>query len=170
MATPWTDTVTGITHNVGCAEAIYKTGEDGKLWCRKCGAVQDLSMTATLERLTNPPAPQERVSVKSDDGKLKWHLLPIKAVEEVIRGYMFGANKYGEGNWEAPGFDYSRLYDAAQRHLTSWWNGEDEASDTKVHHLAHATCCLLMLLTYKYTGAGRDDRAIETRIQSKNPQ
>lgn len=40
-------------------------------------------------------------SIKNDrkDHKLRWDLLPLKLLEEVVRVYTAGAEKYGENRW-----------------------------------------------------------------------
>mgnify|MGYP001558282212 CR=1 FL=1 len=64
----------------------------------------------------------------------------------------------GDRNWEA-GFDWSRPYDALQRHLTAWWEGEDLDPESGLSHLAHCGCCLLFLLAFQLRRTGRDDRS-----------
>ena len=94
---------------------------------------------------------------KFDQGKAPWHLLPWGAVAVIVSVLDFGCRKYGPRNWEN-GMDYSRLFSAAQRHLTAWFNGEDGDQETGLSHLAHAGCCILFLLTFTITGKGTDDR------------
>jgi hypothetical protein len=57
-----------------------------------------------------------------------------------------GASKYGRYNWRDTGTTASVFYDAMQRHLTDWYNGEDYAHDSKIHHLGHimASCAILL--------------------------
>lgn len=95
---------------------------------------------------------------KDDQGKLRWDLLPIPAVSEIIKVLTSGSIRYGAWNW-AGGIDYSRVYAAALRHLTAWWDGEDLDPDSNISHLAHAGCCILFLLTYSLLGYNKyDDR------------
>lgn len=94
---------------------------------------------------------------KFDEGKAPWYLLPFVALAVVVEVLRLGAVKYGARNWEQ-GMDYSRLFGAALRHLTDWWEGVDNDGETGLSHLAHACCCILFLLTYTITGVGRDDR------------
>jgi Domain of unknown function (DUF5664) len=94
---------------------------------------------------------------KDDNQKDPWHLLPFDAVRGIVKVLMFGANKYGERNWEK-GLAYSRCYSALQRHLVSWWNREGVDSDTGYSHLWHAGCCVLFLIAYEMRGTGTDDR------------
>lgn len=95
---------------------------------------------------------------KHDSGKLPWHLFPWSAARQVVAVLAFGASVYGEYNW-THGMAYSRLYSAAIRHLTAWWEREDDDPETGLSHLAHAVACILFLLTYRITGRGSDDRA-----------
>jgi hypothetical protein len=57
-----------------------------------------------------------------------------------------GASKYGRYNWRDTGTTASVFYDAMQRHLADWYNGEDYAHDSKIHHLGHimASCAILL--------------------------
>ena len=94
---------------------------------------------------------------KDDDNKLPWHLLPPDALEEILRVLQFGAVKYEPRNWEK-GMAYSRLFSALMRHCWAWFRGERLDPETKLHHLAHAACCVLFLLTYELRSIGKDDR------------
>jgi hypothetical protein len=95
---------------------------------------------------------------KDDSSKPRWGLLPTDALREITRVLTFGAAKYEARNWEK-GIKYERIYSALQRHLTSWWEGEDHDLETGIHHLAHAGCELLFLLAYSLRGMRAwDDR------------
>lgn len=98
-------------------------------------------------------------AVKYDDGKGPWHLLPFHAIAEIVNVLAHGAKKYAPRNWEK-GLIYSRVYSAAMRHLTAWWQGEDNDKDSGLSHLAHAGCCILFLLTFvvEKRGDTLDDR------------
>ena len=62
------------------------------------------------------------------DGKLRMSLIPQRELERVMRRYLNGAEKYGENNW-TKGMPLSVYYDCAHRHLSAWWNGEDDEED-----------------------------------------
>ena len=85
--------------------------------------------------------------VKNDAGKPRLGLLPSAALTEIAQVFTYGAHKYAEHNWRR-GLKWSRLYDALQRHLTAWNEGEETDPESDLPHLAHAGCCLLMLLAY----------------------
>lgn len=69
-----------------------------------------------------------------------------------------GRNKYGAMNWREKKVSSSIYYDAALRHLLSWYDGEDYAEDSGVHHLGHAMACLSIVLDAMETGNLNDDR------------
>lgn len=98
-------------------------------------------------------------AVKDDGGKLRYDLIPPFALEELARVFSYGAEKYGARNWEA-GLDWSRLFAAAQRHLWSWFAGEDQDKETSLSHLAHAAWNCLALLEFARTHPERDDRPL----------
>ena len=101
----------------------------------------------------------KREAEKDDAGKLRYDLMPPFALNELVRVFSCGAEKYGERNWEA-GLDWSRLYAAAQRHLWSWWAGEDADPETSLNHQAHAAWYCLALLEFARTHPERDDRQL----------
>ncbi len=84
---------------------------------------------------------------KFDLDKIRTDLLPSRALEEVAAILTHGSKKYGDRNWET-GIKYGRLYGALLRHLWAWWRGESVDEETGKSHLAHAACCILMLLHY----------------------
>lgn len=96
---------------------------------------------------------------KHDGAKVRMDLLPPDFLFATAEVLTFGAKKYAEYNWAA-GFDWSRVYGAAQRHLNAWWMGEDKDTETGLSHLAHASCCLAFLVTFERRKMGRDDRFI----------
>lgn len=123
---------------------------------------------ATLRRLaaTAPPpaapAPAAGQGVKHDAGKLRLDLLPTDALEAVARILTHGAAKYGDRNWEA-GMSWRRLDAALERHLFAWRRGEERDAESGQPHLAHAACCVLLLLAYAERGVGLDDRVAAER-------
>ncbi len=95
--------------------------------------------------------------VKYDEGKPPLGLIPRSALIEEARVMAFGANKYSKDNWRG-GLSWSRLVNAALRHITSYNDGEDNDEETGLSHLAHARCCLAFLIEYSVTHPELDDR------------
>lgn len=97
--------------------------------------------------------------IKHDQDKVDYSLLPIEPIEEVLRVFQFGAEKYARWNYRK-GFKQSRLIAAAFRHITSHMRGEDFDAESGFRHLAHAGCCILMLLQNLADERSHDDRFI----------
>lgn len=84
---------------------------------------------------------------KYDAGKRRWSLLPLVALGLVVDVLEFGARKYAPDGWRSVSNARTRYYDAAMRHLTEWWTGNETAdAESGLPHLAHAACCVLFLL------------------------
>ena len=93
-------------------------------------------------------------------GELKppLHLVPAALTIQVSQAMKNGAAKYGPYNWREKKVRAHVYIAAAQRHLAAWFDGENVASDSGVHHLAHAAACLAILLDAEATGNLIDDR------------
>ena len=85
--------------------------------------------------------------IKYDTGKLRYDLLPAIAEQELVKVLTFGANKYGEENWRLVDNHKKRYYAALRRHVNAWRLGEQIDTESGYHHLAHALCCLVFLIT-----------------------
>jgi hypothetical protein len=92
---------------------------------------------------TDKPSPEE--GRKFDGGKLEYGLLPPKALEVVVEVLTFGAKKYARDNWKHVDDAKRRYFDALQRHLWAWKQGEQIDPESGIHHLGHAMCCLMFL-------------------------
>ncbi len=83
---------------------------------------------------------------KDDGAKIRTDLLPIRALLAVAEVMTFGASKYGANNWQNVK-PKSRYFGAALRHLFARALGELSDPETGLPHLAHASCCVLFLLS-----------------------
>lgn len=86
--------------------------------------------------------------VKSDNNKRRYSLLPAGTINEVVDVLEFGSAKYADDNWQKVDNARTRYYNAALRHIDSWWDGEVKDDETGKHHLAHAICCLMFLMWF----------------------
>jgi hypothetical protein len=94
---------------------------------------------------------------KFDQGKPPLSLIPRKALELEANVFSFGAKKYGRDNYKA-GMAWTRVIDAALRHVNAFADGEDTDPESGLTHLAHAKCCLSMLIYYTENCQDKDDR------------
>src|SRR5581483_9154980 len=86
---------------------------------------------------------------------------PAIATLHASHAMMNGAVKYGPYNWRETAVTASIYVDACMRHLHAWFEGEECADDSDVHHLGHAIACLGILLDAQETGNLIDDRPID---------
>ena len=90
--------------------------------------------------------------------KLPIHLWPTTASAMGSIGLLDGMLKYGRANWRASGVRASIYFDAANRHLNAWFEGEENDPDSGVPHLAHALACLAIIVDAQAAGKLNDDR------------
>lgn len=98
------------------------------------------------------------IARKNDKGKVRFDLIPAEELEEIAFVLTKGAELYGVRNYlNGKGLQISQVYSAAQRHLNKYYRRMDKDPQFGASHLAHAACCILMLmeLTKKATN---DDR------------
>lgn len=94
---------------------------------------------------------------KLDDGKARISLIPREALLEEAKALGFGANKYGVYNFRK-GIAYSRLIDAALRHILALADGEDIDKESGCNHAGNARANLGMLLYMMEHHKELDDR------------
>jgi hypothetical protein len=90
--------------------------------------------------------------------------IPPSAMIYLGQAMANGAAKYGAMNYRETPVRASVYYDAMMRHLFQWWDGEDIASDSKVHHLAHVMANCAILLDTALQGTQKDDRPIKGKV------
>lgn len=90
--------------------------------------------------------------------KAPLHFIPPVAMVHLGLAMEDGGKKYGLMNWREFTVSSSVYYDAIFRHLLSWWDGEDAAHDSGVHHLGHVMACCAILLDAEASLRLNDDR------------
>lgn len=87
----------------------------------------------------------------------RYGLLPVGPLRDVARLYGRGAQKYEDRNWER-GYEWSKSYDALQRHANAFWSGEDIDPEMELPHLAAVVFHALALMEWAETHPEFDDR------------
>jgi hypothetical protein len=95
--------------------------------------------------------------LRYNEGKSKWGLLSWPALRELVAVLEFGARKYASWNW-SNGLSWSECFESLQRHLISWYQGEDKDPETGLSHIAHVMCNAMFLMHFIIFRTGRDDR------------
>lgn len=78
-----------------------------------------------------------------------------------------GRRKYNLFNWRGNSVAGSVYLNAALRHAFAFRDGEDYASDSKVHHLGHTLACCAIVLDACATGNLIDDRGPKGKFGDK---
>jgi hypothetical protein len=102
--------------------------------------------TIHMDDLTISQDPNHTGGRKFDGGKLQYGLVPPLALRETVKVLTFGAEKYEPDNWRRVPDGPRRYFDAAQRHLWAYKEGEVIDPESGVNHIAHAICCLMFML------------------------
>lgn len=112
-------------------------------------------------------------SVKNDykDHKLRWDLLPLKEIEDIVKVYTAGADKYGPNKWQGLPDGYNRYKGAMLRHLMEYEKGNVVDEETDCLHLAAvAWNAIAMLYCSKQSKESKQDqllKALDKRIEEK---
>ena len=107
-------------------------------------------LTATpFAPLGEPSYPEElrdkARSMRYNNGKPDYSLIPIAAMKEAAHVLEYGATKYERDNWKRP-THWSVSFACLQRHLAAWQAGEDNDPESGRNHLGHAMCNILQML------------------------
>lgn len=89
-------------------------------------------------------------SQKNDiiEGKLRWDLLPLSLIKEVVKIFDFGARKYSPNTWQNLENGYNRYKAAMFRHIEAYESGQTLDQESNLPHLAHAAWNALAMLYY----------------------
>lgn len=115
--------------------------------------VSKADMNKARDKKTVKP---ETESVKNDfkDDKLRWDLLPMEEIEDIVRVYHAGAKKYGPNRWQDLDNGFERYRAAMARHLMEYLKGERVDADTGCLHLAQVAWNAITMLWYDKHGKG----------------
>lgn len=75
---------------------------------------------------------------KYDGGKLRYDLIPVLALEEMVKGLTFGTIKYDDNNWIKVPNGRKRYMAAALRHIQEYRKGNLWDEEQDIHHLSAA--------------------------------
>lgn len=106
---------------------------------------------APTEKLSNP---KDSVGIK----KAPLSTVSAPVLMEIGVAMLEGARKYGRHNYRMVGVKASVYYDAAMRHLTSWWEGENIDPDSGLSHVTKAIATLVVLRDAMLNKKCDDDR------------
>ncbi len=98
--------------------------------------------------------PKDRVGSR----KPRITTIPAQVLFEIGNALFEGHLKYGGNNWRASGVQASVYFDAAFRHLSAWWTGENTDPDSGMSHISKAIAGLVILRDAMLHDMVNDDR------------
>lgn len=122
--------------------------------CVQKGANGHSSIWTEAEQTTKPTNPKDALGVR----KAPMSTVPCGVMAELGVALLEGASKYGRHNYRGVGVRASVYYDATQRHLFSWWEGEDLDPDSGLSHVTKAIASLTVLRDAMLQDKCSDDR------------
>jgi hypothetical protein len=128
--------------------------EDKRLVNPTTGESKPLPLTNTCVEIPIDNNPKTLVALS----KPRLSDVPPVALFALGAAMSDGASKYGRYNYRDTSATASIFYDAIVRHLADWYNGEDYADDSKVHHLGHIMASCAILMDSELHGTFKDDR------------
>lgn len=111
---------------------------------------------------TKQTNPKDAVGI----AKVPMSCVPAQVLAELGLAMMEGALKYGRSNYRIAGVRGSVYYDAANRHLMSWYEGEDIDPDSGLSHITKAIASLTVLRDSMMQNNWVDDRPPATSNKS----
>ena len=121
----------GLGKNVGVADKgeghpLKTRGEQPLIFCVAKTKENEMEQENKIEARKN-----DRL-----DDKLRWELLPLEDVEDIVRVYTAGAKKYGPDQWQNLPDGIRRYKAALLRHLVEFDKGNEIDEETGCRHLA----------------------------------
>lgn len=110
------------------------------------------------------------VGKKNDfkDEKLRWDLLPLKEIEEIVKVYTAGSKKYGDNTWQKLPNGMARYRAALLRHLVEYEKGNTVDEETGCKHLAQvAWNAIAMLYLSEQKKENTLLKVLDERIEEK---
>lgn len=111
----------------------------------------------------DPTLPGGEVRTVSETGGEKgvkpqrYSLIPVEPLALLAELYGNGAKKYAAHNFRN-GYEWSKSYDAAMRHMNAFWAGEDIDPEMGVPHVICAAWHMFTLTTFMIEHPEHDDR------------
>ena len=131
-------------------------------WMGKHIAYQNKPKASGEVRVTDPTTGGQKGSKGA-----RFSLFASGPLWELAEHFGVGAKKYADRNWEK-GYDWHLSFDAVQRHLWQFWNGEDRDPETGSKHVIAAMWHCMALAWFMDHRREKDDRPKHNRINSEN--
>ena len=123
---------------------VKSTGMEGEK--KEVGMGLSDSFMLKMEEEFRANREKERCGMKSDSGKLMYHLVPWWATWILARVLTYGAAKYAPESWQHVPDAKNRYTSALIGHLEAWRGGSKTDSESKLPHLWHMFVNVMFLI------------------------
>ena len=96
--------------------------------------------------------------------------VPMNVMSELGVAMMEGSIKYGKHNYRVSPVRASVYVDAAWRHLSKWWEGEDIDPDSELSHVIKAIASLTVIRDAMMQDSWCDDRPVKAKPYTEELQ
>lgn len=148
--------------------ALCQHGTRLTLRCRQCDERSDMMKQSEINRsevgydradgkhgTETPENPKHFAGLK----KVLMSCIPWPVIWELGVAMLEGALKYGRHNYRVVGqIRASTYFDGTMRHMTSWWEGEDNDPDSGLSHITKAIASNVVIRDAMIRGNFLDDR------------
>ena len=93
----------------------------------------------------------------------RYDLIPVEPLAEYARLLGKGAEKYAAHNWRR-GYEFSKSYQALQRHANLWWSGENIDEEMGTSHMAAVVFHANVLMEFAKDHPEFDDRYVKPEL------
>lgn len=100
---------------------------------------------------------ENKEGLRYNNGKDRYDLLEPYAIQQLVKVFSRGAEKYEPYNWEK-GMKWSSVLASLKRHVAAFEQGKDLDDETLLPHMAHAAWNALALVSYMKIAPQYDDR------------
>lgn len=128
---------------------VYREGNTPGV-CEDCC----LSQPSPIHQAAKPTNPKDAIG----STKPPLSTIPTRVLFLLGLGMLEGTCKYGRHNYRAAGVRGSVYFDAALRHMSKWYEGEDIDPDSGLPHVIKAMASLAVLMDGILEGNFNDDR------------
>lgn len=123
----------------------------GKMFCRPVERkdMQEIYYKLVVDCKPNEMEQGNKIEARKNDrldDKLRWELLPLEDVEDIVRVYTAGAKKYGPDQWQNLPDGIKRYKAALLRHLVEFDKGNEIDEETGCRTLAQVAWNAIAML------------------------
>jgi hypothetical protein len=121
--------------------------------CEACGNKHLCKRAGDYTRLCEDYVLQTGTGKKFDTEKLRYDLVPMDALDAIVKRFTHGAAKYTPGNWQKVDDAVERYSAALMRHFSAYRQGErDDPEAPGLSHIGAVAWNALVLVWFALRG------------------